>query len=294
MSPYSGWRAAALGEEKRLETSAGTLAYREAGHGPPLVLVHGFLVNANLWRKVVPLLAPHFRCLAIDWPLGSHCLPARSSADLSPPGIAALIAEFLARMELEEVTLLGNDSGGAYAQMVAARGEERVSRLVLSSCETPGSRWPPTGFGHLKAAAQVPGGLTALVQPLRLPPAWRSRTAYGRLAKRPIDHDAMRSFVDPFLSSAAIRRDARKVVRDVGGAHHRLAAERLIGEWDRPVEFVWAAEDRVFPIDDARIYAAALPDARVAAIADSYTYVAEDNPAGMADALTATLAPVAG
>jgi pimeloyl-ACP methyl ester carboxylesterase len=279
------WRAGSLGEERRVETSAGTLTYREAGAGPPLVLVHGFLANANIWRKVVPRLAERFRCLAVDWPLGSHYVPMRSGADLSPSGVAALVSEFLDRLDLHEVTLLGNDSGGGYAQIVAATGDARIGALVLNSCETPGSRWPPKGFGYLERSARIPGGLTAVVQGLRLPPAWRSPIAYGLLTKRPIEAGVMWSFLDPFFGSADIRRDARKVLSNVGRAPHELAAERLIAEWERPVHLVWAAEDRVFPIERARRYAAALPDAQVSAIPDSYTYVAEDNPLALADAL---------
>jgi pimeloyl-ACP methyl ester carboxylesterase len=291
MSRAVDWRAESLGEEQQVETSLGTLAYREAGEGPPLVFVHGFLANANAWRKVVPSLSEHFRCLSVDWPLGSHYLPLHPNADLRPPGIAALISEFLERLDLNDVILLGNDSGGAYSQMVAAAGEDRLAALVLNSCEVPGSRWPPKGFGHLKGSAQLRGGLTFIVQGLRLPRSWRSPIAYGLLAKRPIDDRVMWSFLDPFFRSAEIRRDARKVISGVGPAYHERAAETLIAEWERPVHFVWAADDRVFPIDQARTYAAALADATFTPIPDSYTYVAEDNPVQMAEALISMLAP---
>jgi pimeloyl-ACP methyl ester carboxylesterase len=293
MSRPIHWRAEALGDERHVATSVGTLAYRERGAGPPLVFVHGFLANANTWRKVVPRLAEHFRCLAVDWPLGSHYLPVQPSADLSPPGIAALISDFCERLELDDVILLGNDSGGAYSQMVAATGNERIAALVLNSCETPGSRWPPKGFGHLKRSGRIPGGLTFIVQGLRLPRSWRSPIAYGLLAKRPIEDRVMWSFLDPFFSSATIRRDARRVISSVGPAYHERAAEALIAEWERPVHFVWAADDPVFPIERARTYAAALAETTFAAVADSYTYVAEDNPVEMADTLVSAFAPQA-
>src|SRR5438270_13430431 len=101
------WRSPDLGERKELETSAGTLVYHDAGAGQPLVFIHGFLSNANLWRKLIPALSAHFRCLAVDWPLGSHFVPLTDSVDLSPPGIAALIGEFLEKLDLTDVVLLG-------------------------------------------------------------------------------------------------------------------------------------------------------------------------------------------
>jgi pimeloyl-ACP methyl ester carboxylesterase len=279
------WRAPELGERREVMTSHGRLVYHEAGSGPPLVFVHGFLANANLWRKVIPKLAAHFRCLAVDWPLGSHFLPLRSDADLSPPGVSALIVDFIERLDLDDVTLLGNDSGGAYSQMVAATGHKRLGALVLNSCETPEDHWPPKGFGHLRRSAQMPTGLTILVQSLRLRRSWRSPIAYGLLAKRPIEDRVMWSFLDPFFTSGEIRRDARKVISSVGPRYHRTAAEALISQFERPVLFAWAEQDRVFPLRHAETYAAALANARVELIRDSYTYVAEDNPGQLAAAL---------
>jgi pimeloyl-ACP methyl ester carboxylesterase len=283
------WRASELGEPKRAELSQGSIAYHESGEGPPVVFVHGFLSNANLWRKVVPALSKHFHCLAVDWPLGSHYLPAERDADLTPPGISAVIAEFLERLDLSDVILLGNDSGGAYSQMVAAQGNDRVGALVLNSCETPDARWPPRGFGHLKRSAQFPGGLTAVVQGLRLRRWWRSPIAYGLLTKRPIEERVMWSFLDPFFSSTEIRRDARKVIERVSPRFHRDAAETLIRGFEAPVLFAWASEDRVFPLDQAKRYAESMANSRLETIEDSYTYVSEDNPEQLVEALIHSL-----
>jgi pimeloyl-ACP methyl ester carboxylesterase len=285
MSRQPDWRAPELGERKQIETSHGRIAYHEAGAGPPLVLVHGFLANANIWRKLIPLVEKEFRCFSVDWPLGSHYLPVRSNADLSPPGIRALIADLLERLELEDVVLMGNDSGGAYSQMVAAAGNPRLAALVLNSCETPEDRWPPKGFGHLKGSAQIAGGLNMMVQSLRLKRSWRSPVAYGVLAKRPIPDGVMWSFVNPFFQSAEIRRDARKVIRNVGPEHHRAAADKLIDEFERRVVFAWGGDERVFPLDHARNYAAALANAQLMVVPDSFTYVSEDNPRGLAGEL---------
>jgi pimeloyl-ACP methyl ester carboxylesterase len=283
------WRAPELGEPRTVATSQGPLVVHEAGAGRPLVFIHGFLANANVWRKLVPELRGRFRCVCPDWPLGSHFEPMREGADLSPPAIAALIRELLDRLELSDVVLVGNDSGGAYSQIAAAAGSERLGALVLNSCETPDDRWPPRGFGHLKRAARVPGGLTAIVQGLRVPALWRMPGAYGPLSKRPIEEPVMHSFLDPFFSSAAIRRDARKVIASVGPEHSRAAAARLCAGFDHPILLAWGAEDRVFPLRHAEAYARTLPGARLEAVADARTYVAEDNPAGLAAVLRQAL-----
>src|SRR6187401_2800525 len=97
-----------LGDQKEVTLPQGTIRYRERGNGDPIVFVHGLLVNGDLWRKVVPELAKDFRCITPDWPLGSHEVPMDRDADLTPPGLAKLIDEFLGELGLENVTLIGN------------------------------------------------------------------------------------------------------------------------------------------------------------------------------------------
>src|SRR5262249_43931152 len=102
----------------------GTIHYRESGEGPPIVFVHGLLVDGRLWRKVTPLLDGDFRCIAPDLPLGSHLTPMNSDADLSPPGLARIVAGFLQALDLQDVTLVANDTGGAISQITAAQHPE--------------------------------------------------------------------------------------------------------------------------------------------------------------------------
>src|SRR5688572_13474022 len=102
---------------KEIRLAQGTIRYRDVGEGPVLVFVHGLLVSGSLWRKVTPLLAGRFRCIAPDWPLGAHEVALDDGADLSPAGVAQLIADFLEALDLRDVTLVGNDSGGALCQL---------------------------------------------------------------------------------------------------------------------------------------------------------------------------------
>src|ERR1700688_3283749 len=112
----------------------GTVRYRDQGTGEPIVFVHGLLTNGELWRDVAPRLAADFRVIVPDWPLGSHEVPLEARADLSPPGLAAIIADFISALELDRVTLVGNDTGGAICQLVAVHHTEHLARLVLTPC----------------------------------------------------------------------------------------------------------------------------------------------------------------
>src|SRR6478672_789817 len=123
--------SAALGERRAVETPAGAIEYRERGEGSPVVFVHGVGVNGDLWRRVAPRLACDHRCIVPDLPWGAHSRPLRRDADLSLPGMARIVADFMTALELDDVTIVANDTGGAVAQALVGRHPERTSRLVL-------------------------------------------------------------------------------------------------------------------------------------------------------------------
>src|SRR5687768_1975016 len=153
---------------KEARLSQGTIRYRDSGGGgDPLVFVHGLLVNGRLWDPLVERLQADYRCIVPEMPLGSHTVPMDEDADLSAPGVASTLAELLEQLKLESVTLVGNDSGGAISQIAATEHPERIGRLVLTNCDLY-KNFPPKLFAHLPLAARIPGGLTALAQPLRL------------------------------------------------------------------------------------------------------------------------------
>src|SRR3954462_8139908 len=127
--------SAELGERRTVTVAAGTLEYRERGGGPPIVFAHGAGVNGDLWRKVAPALAGEPRCLTVALPLGGHSLPLRGEPDLSLFGCAEILASFLEALDLREVTLVANDTGGAIVQALVASRPQRVGRLVLTSCD---------------------------------------------------------------------------------------------------------------------------------------------------------------
>lgn len=281
----TNWRSPALGTPSVLDLPAGRLRCFEAGEGPPAVFVHGLLVNANLWRKVVGRLAPAFHCVALDLPLGSHELAMGPGSDLSPPALARLVVDAIEVLGLDGVTLVGNDTGGALCQIAVTERPERVGRLVLTSCDYR-ENFPPPEFRVLVEAARRRGGLKALLTPLRLRPARQLPQAFGRLAKRPLDADASDSYVLPALQSFAVRDDLRRVLLGLDPVHTLRAAERLRG-FDRPALVAWSRDDAFFPGRDGEALAAALPNARLEWIEDAYTFSPEDQPQRLADLIAA-------
>ena len=263
----------------------GTIRYEDEGTGEPLLFVHGVVVNGSLWHKVVPGLSKDFRCIVPDWPLGAHEVPMKPDADLSPPALARMVVAFMDALGLESATLVGNDTGGAVCQLVAAHHPDRVARLVLTSCDVF-ELFPPPPFKALGTAAKIPGATWFTAQALRFRPAQRLPTAFGWVTKRLPERDVVEGWLKPGRSSRGVRRDFAKVASGADGKYTLEAAEKLKG-FDKPVLLAWAVEDKLFPLEYAHRLAAQLPDATVEEIHDSYTFVPQDQPERLSDAISA-------
>ena len=266
-----------------IELSAGIIEYADTGGNDPIVvLLHGLAMDGSLWRHVVQELRADHRCVVPTLPVGSHRRPMRTDADLSLRGLAQLEAEFLERLDLRDVTLVGNDLG--LFQVTAGEYPERIARLVITSCEAF-ENIPPGLPGHtLALAARFPGGLNAVVQPLRLRALRRLPLAFGWMSKRPIPDEITDAWLRPLLTQREIRRDLLKYLRHYSKTDLLAAAERL-RSFDRPALVVWAAEDRVMPPKHGRRLAELLPSGRFMEIADSYTLLPEDQPGELARAI---------
>lgn len=288
MEPHR-WRSPLLGKPSSLEVPGGVLDYFERGDGPVLLFSHGWLANANLWRKVVEALQGEFRCLVLDLPLGSHRTPMEPDADLSPRGVAGLIASALEGLDLQGATLVGNDSGGAYSQIALAkhgrRIGERVSRLVLTSCETPYDEWPPVPFDGLPEAARDLEALGQLLAALEDPAVRALPVAYGLLLKHPIEPEVSDAYALPAGRDKGVLHDVAKVMSSASTAPVRAAGEHLIADCDLPVRLIWSSEDEVFPLAHAERYAAALRRGTLVQIDDSYSFTPEDQAAAVAAAI---------
>ena len=275
-----------------VELSAGTIEYEDTGGGGPVVvLLHGLVMDGSLWRHVVADLRSDYRCVVPTLPLGGHRRPMRPDADLSPRGIARLVGEFLERLDLREVTLVQNDHGAAL--VLAGERPERIARLVLVSCEAF-DNYPPGLPGKTVAlVARLPGGLNALAQPMRLRALRRLPLALGWMTKRPVPHEVTDAWLRPLLTQREIRRDLIKYVR-TGTKRDMIEATERLRSFDRPALVIWAAEDRVMPLDHGRRLAQLLPRGQLVEISDSYTLIPEDQPAELARALRDFLAAEAG
>ena len=245
--------------------------------GRPIVFVHGFLTNALLWRNVTPpLAAAGHRCIAPDWPLGSHRRPMPPDADLSPWGLARLIADFLDALSLEDVVLVGNDTGGALAQMVAARHPERLGALVLTPCDAF-SNWPAWWSKPLRPVGRSTALMWLLGQPLRFRIVQRLPFVYGWVCKYHPPRPVWRSWIEPGLRDARIRRDFGKAF-GAARSEQTLEAARALPSFGKPALVVWCTERAlIYPIRHGRRLAELLR-ARLELVEDSYIYVPEDQP----------------
>jgi pimeloyl-ACP methyl ester carboxylesterase len=270
---------------REIELSAGTIEYTDSGDGPVVVLLHGLMMDGTLWDGPVADLSADHRCVVPTLPLGAHRRGMRADADLSLPGIARLVTELLDRLDLRDVTLVGNDTGGALVQLLMGEGSPRVGRVVLVSCDAF-DNFPPglTGRTLVLAGKLPPAAFGLFMQQLRLRPARRLPLAFGWLTRR--GDAATARWVRPVLTQPEIRRDTVRVLR-AAGADTRLlvaAAQRLPG-FDRPALVVWASADKVMPPEHGRRLAELLPHGRLVEIADSYTLVPLDQPARLAQAI---------
>jgi pimeloyl-ACP methyl ester carboxylesterase len=273
-------------DRREISLAAGTVRYREAGEGRPVVFVHGYLADGRLWDGVVDRLADRCRCIAPDWPLGAHRVPMDPAADLSPPGVAALISDFLEALDLDDVTIVGNDSGGALSQVLVTSHPARIGRLVLTNCDTH-ENFPPGIFKALPPIARVPGAITALSAPVRI--GFVARAAYRPFTKDPLPPDLIASWTEPAIHDAGIRRDLKKFTVGMNKRHTLAAAAKLRGS-KLPILLAWAPGDRFFPIEYAERLAGEAGNARIVEIPDARAFVPADQPQRLAEEIAAFVA----
>jgi pimeloyl-ACP methyl ester carboxylesterase len=262
--------------------TGGTLRYRERGEGPPVLFLHGLLVNGDLWRGVVPRVAQAgFRCVTPDLPLGSHERPMDRDAELTPPAIARMIVEVIDRLGLDQPIVVANDTGGALTQIAMAENGDKLGPVVLTSCDAFDHFFPPL-FRYLTVTARLPGAAFLLAQTMRIKPMRRTPIAFGWLTSKPVPEDVMESWVSPVQNDAGVRYDLTKFLRSVN-KRYTLAAAQKLGGFDRPVLLAWDDDGRVFPREDAEKLARTLPNARLEVVENSRAFVPEDQPERLAE-----------
>jgi pimeloyl-ACP methyl ester carboxylesterase len=275
----------------RVELPQGTLTYRVAGPAdsafPPVVFVHGLLVDSLLWTGVADVLAERgIRSYAPNWPLGSHRVAMDAEADLSPRGMAAIINGFLAALDLTDVTLVGSDTGGALCQFTIDTDHSRIGCLVLTNCDAF-DVFPPRQFAGLIKV----GSHAALIKPLAellTPAAIRhSRRGYGLAFAGKPDPNITRSWIEPALSGKAIRRDAAKLMSTMQ-AKDLLDVSTRFDAFTKPVHLVWGDADECFTISFAEKLVAAFPNATLTTVPGGRTFISMEFPEQVADVITAS------
>ncbi|MGV0723663.1 alpha/beta hydrolase [Mycolicibacterium elephantis] len=263
-----------------------TINYRVLGPEdsphPPVVFVHGILADSRLWDRVADgLAALGYRCYLPDWPLGSHTIPVKSSAQLTPEGVAAMIRDFIVTLDLSDVTLVGNDTGGALCQFVIDAYPEHIGRLVLTNCDAF-DKFPPFPFNLVFAVLRGPVSIKLMFEPLRLRALRNSPLGYGMLM-RP-DAQLTASWVEPARTDVRIRRDLAALLRAVGKTDLVDLAARL-PRFTKPVAVVWGLRDRSFTPALGRRLAAQFPNATLVEVPDARTFVSLDAPKAVIDAI---------
>jgi pimeloyl-ACP methyl ester carboxylesterase len=274
----------------------GRLTYRAAGPAsssrPPVVFVHGVLVDGRLWEPVAErLAAAGIRSYALTLPFGAHRLPLNAAADLSPAGIAQLIRDFIAALGLSDVTIVGNDTGGAICQIMLGGDTSRVGAAVLTNCDAFGT-FPPRGFAPLFLALRHPAVVAALVPGLRSAVVRRGPLAYGPLTREPIDPLLTRDWIEP-LASAAVRRDLAKLAK---GVHPRVLLDSAsrFGQFTGPVRILWGEDDPFFVPALGQQLSEAFPHATLTTVPGGRTFLPLDHPGQVADEIAAAgLGPAA-
>lgn len=266
----------------------GSIRYRDEGTGPTLLFVHGLLVNSVVWRDVIPRLSSQFRCVAPDLPLGGHAVPLGSSADLSPGGVARLLADLMEVLALDDVTLVGNDTGGAICQIVATAHPERVGGLVLTNCDAYHA-FLPLPLRPFQWAARLLGErfTGALGRALRYRPA--QRLLLGLVAKRRMDEATLDAYLGSFTRDAGVRRDATRFMAAIS-SRYTLEAARHFPAFPHPVLIVWGTDDRFFLTGLARRLQRDFADARLVLVSNSRAFVPEDRPVALADEIVTYMA----
>ncbi|CQD03192.1 alpha/beta hydrolase [Mycobacterium lentiflavum] len=267
-----------------IDISAGTIHYEATGpeNGRPVVFVHGYLMGRELWRRVSEKLAARgLRCIAPTWPLGAHPEPLRPGADRTIYGVARIVADVLDALDLEDVVLVGNDTGGVVTQLVAVHYPERLGALVLTSCDAF-EHFPPPVLKPVILAAKSKTTFKAVAQAMRVPAA--RKRAFDGLAHRNID-DLTEIWVRPGLSDPGVVEDLRQLSLSLRTEVTTGVAARL-PEFDKPTLIAWSGDDTFFELADGEKLAATIPNARLEVIDGARTFSMVDQPDRLADLLS--------
>jgi pimeloyl-ACP methyl ester carboxylesterase len=271
-------------ERGLVETASGPAGYVDVGTGPAAVFVHGVGTSGYLWRRVIEQVAAHRRCIAVDLP-GHGSTPVTADQDVSLGALARFVADACDALELGEIDLVANDTGGAVAQIVAAREPARLRSLTLTDCDTH-DRVPPKAFLPTVLAARA-GLLAPAARLIARRPALARKRLFGSGYQDP---SAMSDELLAAWSSrmAGTPAAARQFQRFVAGLRpdDLLAVEPALARLEVPTLIVWGTDDVFFPLSDAHWLRDTIPGAgEVVEVQGGRLFFADERPDELAEAL---------
>jgi pimeloyl-ACP methyl ester carboxylesterase len=243
---------------RTVDTSAGTLACIDRGDGPVALFVHGVFLNADLWSSVIDQVADVRRCIAPDL-LCHGATQERPDADVSFTGQAAALVELLNALDVGRVDLVANDSGGAIAQIVAARHPDRIRTLTLTNCDVHDG-WPPPAFMPTVQAV-LGGGLRGLLESLRDPNAARAALGVGFEHPERLSDETLRGFLEPLLAADARVKNLERFFQAMD-CRQTVEVEPLLRRLEAPTLVVWGTADIFFEVEWARWLQITIPGCR--------------------------------
>ena len=276
--------------ELEIPTRVGPIPVRTVGDGPAVLAVHGALVDGRLWDETARHLVPHARVVVPDLPLGAHRRAVPDRSRLTPTGVAGALIDVLDGLELQSAVLLGNDTGGALAQLAAAAEPARVAGLVLAGCDAF-EHFPPPLLRPLPALAAIPGTTRLLVRTFAVPAFLADPGRLNPFTTRGFGRPLVRDWLRPALTDPTVRADLTAFLRAIRPGPLLAAAEGLRAHAGRGA-VVWGRRDRVFPARDAERLADLL-GTTVTWLDDALTFVPRDRPDAVAGAVGTVLATAA-
>jgi pimeloyl-ACP methyl ester carboxylesterase len=243
---------------REIDTPSGSISYVEQGSGPVALFVHGVLLNGYLWRHQLEELKTLRRCIAVDL-LAHGDTTISETQDVSVTANAHMLAEFLDALKIEQVDLVGNDSGGGVCQIFAALYPQRVRSLVLTNCDAH-DNWPPEPFKpfvSMVAAGGLPQTLSAMLADKSI---YRSAQALGPAYERPenVSDDTIETYLKPHLRSPQRTHDLERFV-NAFDCRHTVEIEKPLRQLQAPTLIAWGTDDIYFDLKWSHWLEAAIP-----------------------------------
>ena len=275
-----------LDEGRRtVSTKSGEISYIDIGTGPAAVFVHGVGTNAYLWRNVIGPLTSVRRCLAIDLPLHGQT-PVAAGQDLSVAAMASVLEDFCDALGLTSIDLVANDTGGAVAQVFAARHPQRLATLTLTNCDTEGNL-PPEAFKPIIDMAAT-GALAPAMATLMDDIGAARDAAFGTAYEHPADTDpeVIRAYLEPWAGTLERAREFERLLVSLDPADLE-AVEPQLRNLQVPTLVVWGTGDPFFDVSWAYWLRDTIPGVtKVVTVDDARLFFPEERPGDLVPHLT--------